>query len=218
MRLRTAMVVYADDEVVHALRAAPVLDRPATRDLVGRLFAGQQLQEIGAALLVDGVNPPDDVVYAGSFGTVDIVCSWRLVDGAPSARAGDLLAATRRRSMYLHVVRCDGEDCAFALWRDGVLLRSLRVAPDCAVPEESGERLPFEQAYWQSSDRAAEHRPVDLGRRALHELFGFVRAGDGKVDGVDPEVIPLVGYRVSAAVSATGCPGAAQRSAASRPP
>jgi hypothetical protein len=51
---------------------------------------------------------------------------------------------------------------AFAVWKDGVLVRSLSLSPHGGIAEDLGERLEFEEAYW-----AGEHAmPRCWARRA----------------------------------------------------
>jgi len=186
------LVVYSDGNPIDVLRACPVLDKPATRLLAERLFPDAALEEIGDELLADALNPPRDVVYVGCFTSLDLVCSWALTPQRPSQLDPAVLAAGGRRQVLLHAAHGDAGWCTFGLWRDGALTRSLSV---CAEPgvlpgvlEDEGEPLPFE---------AAGGRPAELGDRALQSLIGFSRAGHDRLDDVDPELIPVVAYRVT---------------------
>jgi hypothetical protein len=219
--LKTAIVVFGDVDVVDELRSAPVLDRAATGALVRRLFSDRSVAEAGDVLLIDGLDPPGDMVYAGSFPGVDIVCSWHLVDDRPSTappilrpREDDPSGPTasppagsgpdgagRRRRVMLHAMDDGADWCALGVWVDGTLVRALSVARDRGVLEDVGERMPFEEPYW-SGDCSPGHnyplpfRPAEFAVRALKEFFGFELNGASDNDDVDPEVIPLVGYRV----------------------
>jgi hypothetical protein len=185
------LVVWSDNNPIDVLRACPVLDKPATRVLVERLFPGAAVQEIGDELLAEALNPPQDVVYVGCFAGLDLVCSWTLTPQRPSELDPAVLAATGRRQVLLHAAHSDAEWCAFGVWRDGALLRSLSVCADPGVMEDLGERLPFE------TDERSDERAAELGDRALQALIGFSCAGHDRLDDVDPELIPVVAYRVS---------------------
>ncbi|GAA3223022.1 DUF6928 family protein [Dactylosporangium siamense] len=187
MAFNDTLVVWSDGNPIDVLRACPVLDKPATRVLAGRLFPGAAVREIGDELLADALNPPQHVVYVGCFAGLDLVCSWTLTPQRPSELHPAVLAATGRRQVLLHAAHGDAEWCAFGVWRDGALLRSLSVCANPGVLEDLGEPLPFETA----------DRPAELGDRALQALIGFSRAGHDRLDDVDPELIPVVAYRVS---------------------
>ncbi|MET7392635.1 hypothetical protein ABZS66_03960 [Dactylosporangium sp. NPDC005572] len=190
MALNDTLVVFADGNPIDVLRACPVLDKPATRALAERLFPAADVEEIGDVLLRDALNPPAGVVYVGCFAGLDLVCSWHLTPRRPSELDPVVLAATRRRNVYLHAAHGDAEWCSYGLWRDGSGVRLRSVCPDPAVREDEGEPLPFER----SGDDA------DLTCRSMHALFGFRCDEDGdRLDDVDPEVIPVVAYRVSTA-------------------
>lgn len=206
MGLNDTLVVFADGNPIDVLRACPVLDKPATRQLAERLFPGAAIEEIGDQLLVDALNPPEDIAYVGCFGGLDLVCSWRLTPRRPSELDPVVLAATERRHVFLHAAHSDAQWCAYGLWRDGARIRALSVCADPGVLEDEGDPLDFE-------DGCHRERPVALGDLAMRFMFGFSRTEDDRIDDVDPELIPVVAYRVS-----TASAEAARRSAAALRP
>jgi hypothetical protein len=187
--LNDTLVVFSDGNPIDVLRSYPVLDKPATRLLAERLFPGAELEEIGDELLVDALDPPDGVLTVGSFPGLDIVCSWRLTPRRPSELDPAVLAATERRNVYLHAAHGDAEWCSYGVWRDGARVRALSVCVDPAVTEDEGDPLPFE----------ARERPADLTWASMQALFGFACDDHERLDEVDPELIPVVVYRVSTA-------------------
>lgn len=206
----TAVVMYADTNPIDVLRAAPVLDRAATLALAQRLFPDDLVTDLGDALLADAINPAEGVAYIGCFPGLDIVCGWQLVTERPSEATERIIAGSARRSAYLHAMHTVVDWCAFAIWTDAELVRGLSVAAGSGVVEDLGERLTFEAPYWAGEredcpDDEGAHplpfHPVALGRAALHSLFGFRIEGHEEIDDVDPEIVPLVGYRVTAAGS-----------------
>ncbi|MDG6103769.1 hypothetical protein Daura_24375 [Dactylosporangium aurantiacum] len=92
---------------------------------------------------------------------------------------------------------------AFAVWDDGRLVRSLSLAPDHGVIEDLGDPLP----YWRGEHPVDPHpdpyplpfHPLDLGERALVELFGFyaegLLSGDAPEPPVDAWEVELPGFR-----------------------
>lgn len=194
MAINDTLVVFCDGNPVDVLRSCPVLDKPATRALAERLFPGAAVEEIGDELLVDALDPPAEVAYVGCFAGLDLVCSWGLTPQRPSELDPAVLAAAERRNVYLHAVHGDAGWCSYGVWRDGALVRARSVCADPAVTEDQGEPLPFEPG--EAGERA---EPEDLGCSAMHALFGFACDDVERLDDVDPELIPVVAYRVSTA-------------------
>jgi hypothetical protein len=198
MATNSAVVVYADSSPVDVLRAYPVLDKPATRALVDQLFPGASVQEIGDELLADALDPPEDVAFVGCFPGLELACCWRLIGERPSQSGARLIGGPsgsllrRRKNIFLHAVHRDTQWCSYGLWRDGTLVRGLSIGRDPGVLEDVGERLDFERAYWD--ERRPD--PIALGAAALRSFVGLVMDGDRHLDDVDPEIIPVVGYRV----------------------
>ncbi|WP_433609455.1 DUF6928 family protein [Dactylosporangium sp. CA-139114] len=190
MVLNDTLVAFADGNPIDVLRSCPVLDKPATRALVERLFPGATIEEIGDELLVDALNPPADVVCVGCFSGLDLVCSWGLTPRRPSELDPVVLAASERRNVYLHAAHSDAGWCSYGVWRDGSRVRALSVCADPAVAEDEGERLGFEQP---GTD------PCELSCASMQGLFGFACDDHERMDDVDPELIPVVAYRVSTA-------------------
>ncbi|MET7421020.1 hypothetical protein [Dactylosporangium sp. NPDC005555] len=189
MAFNDTLVVYSDGNPIDVLRACPVLDKPATRGLAQRLFPGATLREIGDELLADALDPPRDVAYVGCFTGLDLVCSWALTPQRPSELSHGVLEAAGRRQVLLHAAHSDAGWCSFGLWRDGALVRSLSVCTGPGVLEDKGAPLPFEAG----DDPVAD---PGLADRSLQGLIGFSRAGHDRLDDVDPELIPLVAYRI----------------------
>jgi hypothetical protein len=200
------MVMYADGNPVDVLRAFPVLDKPATRVLVERLFPDAVIEEVGDMLLADAFDPPEDVAYVGCFPGLDVVCGWTLMPDRPSQLDGAVAAASEKRNLFLHAVHADADWCSYGRWHDGELVRAVSVCPDPGVIEELGERLDFEEPYWKGEHPAdgldLPFHPLELGAAALRDFFGIVPVAEIGNDDVDPEIIPVVGYRITRTVSA----------------
>ncbi|MGI5237046.1 DUF6928 family protein [Dactylosporangium sp. CA-139066] len=192
MALSNTIMIFSDGNPVDVLRSYPILDKPATRTLVERLFPGATVEEIGDELLVDALNPPADVAVVGCFAGLDLVCSWGLTPRRPSELDPAVLAATERRNVYLHAAHSDAAWCSYGVWRDGDRVRALSVSADPGVLEDEGDPLGFEPA---------DVDPVELGCVSMQALFGFACDDQDRLDDVDPELIPVVAYRVLSTAS-----------------
>ena len=98
---------------------------------------------------------------------------------------------------------------AFAKWENGELTRALSLSPDSGIIENFGERLPFEIDYWEGNHPAIDpededeedepypfsFHPLELGEEALKAFFGYQLEGYVDASLLEPESIPLVGYK-----------------------
>ncbi|MBR7832068.1 hypothetical protein KDL01_02290 [Actinospica durhamensis] len=109
--------------------------------------------------------------------------------------------------MLLHAMHSVSDTLAFAVWKQGELVRSLSLSPHGGITENIGEPLPFEKPFW-----AGEHavspvpgklskgpyplpfHPLTLGEAALRALFGFVVEGRHAPDDVDGSAITIHGF------------------------
>jgi hypothetical protein len=84
--------------------------------------------EDGSLLLA---NPPDDVVYAGCFPGLTIVCTAEAAVDRPSQLDPRFLKEAVGRTVYLHAMHSVVDWFAYAKWSPvGELLRSLSLSPD----------------------------------------------------------------------------------------
>jgi hypothetical protein len=202
------MLFYVEGDAREALLARPALDRVATRDLVVRLHPTHRITEIDDGTLSEECNPPDNLVYAGCYSGLCILCTGEVAVDLPSRLDRRFLAEAGGRTVYLHTMHSVVDWFAYAIWAgDGTLQRALSVAPDGGVVENIGAPLPFEAPYW-----AGEHpvrsepgrrpyplpfHPLDLGEDALYELFGLTYGTDGgRDDETDMMEIKLAGFEV----------------------
>jgi hypothetical protein len=170
------MVMYAQGQPDDVLKAFPVLDKPATRVFAERLFPGAEIEEIGDVLLSDAEDPPEGVAYIGCFPGLDIVCNWSLIPDRPSQLDPDVLKASEYPHVYLLAFHAEADWCAYGVWDEGELTKG-------------------------ASERGPE--ALELGRAMRQEFFGIVTEGEAGIDDADPEMIPVVGYRITRTVPAT---------------
>ncbi|WP_350281067.1 hypothetical protein [Kribbella sp. HUAS MG21] len=202
MGAKTWMLLYADGDVASVLRSHPQPNRDASREVLGRLHPGARLTPVEDGNLLDHPNPRDGEVYAGVYPGLTVVTTEDVALDRPSTLPQRFIDEARGRTLYLHAMHSVIDWFAYAIWEDGVLRRSLSLAPDHGIIENLGDPLDFEKPYWAGdhpmpSWYAFVFHPLDLGEAALRHLFGFIYEGRLEDDDPDLEEIALVGYRRS---------------------
>jgi hypothetical protein len=204
MGAKTWMIAGADGPPRDVLRAGAPLDRDATLRLARALFPGRALHDAGDGALSFSC-PGKDEILAGCLPGVRIVAVFQFALDRPSELPGSVRDALGTRDVWLHAMHSVVDWFAFAHWRDGVLLRSLSLAPDSGILEDLGPRMPFGATFW------AGGRPVDppgtpggyplpfhplaLGDAALEAIFGYTIENPLEPGMVDPDEIPLMRLR-----------------------
>jgi len=204
---KTALLVYTERHPAELLRQTPELDRDAASALVAATHPGWTGTATFTESLPDCVYPPDGVVYAGSFPGIDVLCDQQaMVDRPSSQLAAHLLAPGAHRKTILHGMHSVVDWFGYAIWEDGVLLRSLSLAPDEGIIENIGPPLPFEAPFWAGEHPAVPMRgrpeyslpfhPLDLGEAALRDLLGFAMEDRVLDSDIDASAIYLAGFEV----------------------
>ncbi len=209
MGAKTWMLVYAESNACEALAVRPQLDRDATLRLAEKLFTREKLQLLGDGNLAY-TCPPDNELHIGCFAGVSVIAAKEFGIDYPSALPQAFIDAGLHGRIYLHAMHSVVDWFAFALWSDGKLIRSLSLSPDSGILENIGQPLPFEEPYWSGQHPAVDDEeaddypfpfhPLDLGEAALKDLFGYQLEGFVDPALLDPESIPLVRYKRSAAL------------------
>lgn len=202
------MLLYADRDIRAILRSEPPIDRPATRELVERLYPDRLVVGIEDGTLMEDPNPPDYHVYAGCFPDLTVVCSGDVALDRPSALHRQFLDVAAGRTTYLHAMHSAVDWFAYAIWSgDGSLQRALSVSPDHGIMENLGTPLAFEAPYW-AGERPIEadedlplpyplpFHPLEMAETALRALFGFNYEGWQHDDDPDLAEIVLAGFTV----------------------
>lgn len=216
MGAKTWMLVYSDGHVRETLGAKPVLDRDATRRFAQELFPSEKLEPLPDGSLAH-TNPPNEEITIGCFGNVKVVAAEEFGIDYPSQLPDRFLQAGGKGTIHFHAMHSVVDWAAFAVWREGKLVRSLSLSPDSGVLEDIGPRLPFEQPYWAgehpaiSPEEAEEgidypfcFHPLELGEAALNDFFGYQLEGFITPDLIEPEDIPLMRFRRPASALAQG--------------
>ncbi|HEV6954371.1 MAG TPA: hypothetical protein VKY86_14120 [Promicromonospora sp.] len=211
MAARTAMLVYTDGDVATGLSGATEFaDEAGAADLLGLLWPPARIRPDGEEPweLGDAMFPPQSRACALSTPEVDVLCDQALMLDRPSQLPAHLVAASVGRTLYLHAMHDVVHWCAYAVWRDGVLVRSLSLSGEDGVLEDTGEPLAFEQPFWagERTARAKEgfavpFNPLELGELAVREFFGFEVLGDDGAPAagrLDPWAVELFGFEILA--------------------
>lgn len=203
MGMRNWMLVHGKGDLKALLKSGPVLDRDATTALLKRLFPSERLQQLEDADLYSACPSKGEIV-AGCFAGLRIVAAMEFALDRPSALPARFIEAFGDGQLVLHATHSVVDFCAFALWQDGALQRSLSVSPDSGIIEDIGPRLPFEAPYWEGEHPALDpeqegndyplaFHPLELADAALLDFFGYQIEGDASQ--LDPEQIPLMLFR-----------------------
>lgn len=205
MGAKTWMLVYGTGNIGDVLKAKPLLDRQATTAFAGKLFPGEHLVELADGDL-SNTCPDDDEIFAACFDGVAVVAAKEFAIDHPSALPTTFIGACPGHDVYLHAMHSVVDWLAFAVWRDGVLQRSLSLSPDSGILENIGAPLPFETPYWEGAHPTVElgdeddaypfvFHPLDLGEAALQAWFGYQLEGDSDPDQVPVFDIPLMRFK-----------------------
>jgi hypothetical protein len=228
---KTGLLAYAAQDIAQTLRAHPVeLGGDCAEALLRRIYPDWRVDRLENAELIDdlweAVYPPEDVAYATCFPTLEIVCDRNVMVDHPSRLPQRYLDAALGRTVVLHAMHSGTDWLAFAVWKDGVLVRSLSLSPHGGILEDIGERLPFEAPYWAGERPVTPvpgwpskgpyplpFHPLALGEAALRALFGFAIEGRREPGDVDASALPVHAFNLTDPDSPTLEERRAQRTA-----
>ncbi|GAA4569375.1 DUF6928 family protein [Planotetraspora kaengkrachanensis] len=192
MGAKAWMLLYVEGDPRPILRAAPTLDREATRTLVRRLHPGRRISEIGDGTLLLQSSPEDGQVYATCLPGLTIVCTEEAFLTEPSELDQRFLDEAAGRTTYLVATHSGGDWFAYAIWDgDGTLRRSFSASGSDGVSELVGDPLPFEAPYLDGDGEPDPYEATSLGDDAMRELFGVT------FDEPALEKISLAGFEVT---------------------
>jgi hypothetical protein len=200
MGAKTWMLVTAEGSVRDALASNPALDRGASIQFAQNFFPEYSLTPIDDGDLYY-TNPPDSQVFAGVYDNVKIAAASEFGIDYPSKLPRRYISPTGTTT--LHAMHSVVDWFAFAHWVDGQLVRSLSLSPDSGILEDIGDRLEFEQPYWQGQHPAVEDdedeyafifHPLGLGEATLLAFFGYQIEGYVENNLINPESFPLLHF------------------------
>lgn len=211
MGAKSALMIYADGNPAELLRLPPPPDEGKTAALVAATRLGRAGAVGPAGTLDDEIYPAEGIVYAGSFPGIDVLCDRDVMTSRPSQLPGHLLAPGAGRRVILHAMHSVSDWLGYAVWQDGILLRSLSLSPIDGITEDIGAPLPFEAPFWAGEPPVAGRlfpgsppyplpfHPLELGEAALLELAGFAVEGRPADYLIDPGAVRLLSYQVTPA-------------------
>ena len=204
MGAKTWMLVYSEGNPAEILKGNPVLDQAATIEFAKRLFSSEKLTPSGIGDL-SFTCPAKDKLVVGCFPSLVVVAAQEFGIDLPSQLPAQFIDACPGYSVYFHAMHSAVDWFAYAIWKDGKLQRSLSLSPDSGILENTGERLSFEEPYWNGEHPAFDSvedyddypfpfHPLELGEAALLSLFGYQLEGFIAPSHVEPEKIPLMQF------------------------
>jgi len=211
MGAKTCLVAQVQGDARGILSGYPDMQESTTTNFVASLFPDARF---GAPQATDLSHTylSDKSVIAGCTPGLGIVVSAEVAMDRPSELPRKFIA--EKGTTILHAMHSVVDWFAFAVWEDGVLIRSLSVAPDDGVIEDIGARLDFEKPYWDGLHPAVDpgeelddyplpFHPLELGEAALREFFGFQMEGFIDSTLLEPERIRMFRFEDPTVASAT---------------
>lgn len=203
MGAKTWMLVYSKGNPADILKSNPVLDQAATSEFAKKLFSSEKITPSGDGDL-SFTCPAKDGLVVGCFPGLILIAAPEFGIDLPSRLPAKFINACPGHTVYLHAMHSTVDWFAYAIWKDGKLQRSLSLSPDSGILENTGDRLPFEEAYWngehpafdseEDDDYPFPFHPLELGEAALLSLFGYQLEGKIDPSHVEPEKIPLMQF------------------------
>jgi uncharacterized protein DUF6928 len=204
MGAKAGILALGDGDFAESLRRSPTADIERTAALVAGIYPGYQVEPGRGWPLADSTCPDDDIVYALDAPGIGILCDRRFILGKPSELPAHVLDLAAGGTVTLCAMHSVDDSFAYAVWRDGELMRSLSVSLVEQIVEDIGPPLEFERPFWASGRAFAESHPgalgfhpLDLAQQAMRFLFGFALEGRPEPGDVDAGRIDMLGYRVT---------------------
>ena len=205
MGAKTWMLVYSEGNPVEILKSNTVMDQAATRAFAQRLFPSEKITYAGEGNL-SYTRPDDDELIVGCFAGLKIIAAAEFGIDFPSKLDSRFVEACPGHDVYLHVMHSVVDFFGYAVWKDGQLQRSLSLSPDSGIMDYIGDKLSFEEPYWngeypaldpeeEEDDYPFPFHPLEMGNAALVALFGYQLEGFVDPAHLEPEEIPLLRFK-----------------------
>ncbi|MEP1536354.1 MAG: hypothetical protein ABJQ34_01280 [Paracoccaceae bacterium] len=207
MGAKAWFAAYFDGSPKDILSNKPELNRAASVALAEKMFPKHTVREKENGSLFF-LNPKNREVFIGVYGELKIIAHQDFSGDLPSKTDQRWLDSDLGSTVYVHATHSVVDWFAFALWKEGKLVRSTSVSPDGGVHEDIGEKLPFELPYWDGSfsleDEVEEDEPyplpfhpLELSDASLLATLGFQFEGHPDAWVCDPMEIPIMKFQIS---------------------
>ncbi|MES0826680.1 DUF6928 family protein [Ruegeria sp. SCP11] len=207
MGAKAWFAAYYDENARDILAKNPQLDRDASRRLANQLLLDAKLEEVEDGSL-DFLNPDEREVLVGDYGGIKIVAHQAFNIDCLSQLDARWRFPDLGSTIYVRAMHSVIDWGAFALWKNGDLVRALSVLPDGGVIEDVGPRMPFEAPFWdgtpalEGDDEEDDtyplpFHPLEFSEAALLEHLGFQFEGYPNDWVCDPFEIPIMKFRAS---------------------
>lgn len=207
MGSKTWILIGHNDNVADVLASKPPLDVARTRVHVESLFPEGVIKETGRGSLTFAAADGSRVL-AATYGDVFLLSCEQIAIDYPSKLLREFRSEEFGSNHSLVCLYSVVDWFAMARWQGGQLLRALSLSPDQGVSEDIGERLPFEEPYWNGAHPALDpeedddeypfpFHPLELGEDALLNFFGYQIEGYPEKWSFDPDEIELLEYSVA---------------------
>ncbi|NNE89244.1 MAG: hypothetical protein HKN27_14310 [Silicimonas sp.] len=197
MGVKFWFIVYSDGDAREHLKSLPKPDTDASLALAETLFGCEMVPQGTTSFEIS--DPRGKNILVGVYPGVTIVAAEDVALDRPSGLSAAFLDHGRDRRVTLHAQHSVVDWTAFAWWEHGELKRSLSVSPDDGIIEDIGERLPFEDVFWDPPEDIYDEdsgfpygHPLELGEHALAHFIGTQYEGyaeDWLWDTTDLEIL-----------------------------
>lgn len=207
MGAKAWFIAFFDEAPRKTSSQEPKLDREASAAMARRLLPKHALTEVADGDL-SFLDPGDDQLLVGCYPGLSVVALAELGVDFPSRIDPRWHQSAFGRYAYLHATHSVVDWFAFAVWKDGKLIRSLSISPDNGIQEQIGETLPFEKSYWEGKfpaigESAGEEEtyplpfhPLELSEASMLHHMGFQFEGRPKDWVCEPSDIPIRTFRI----------------------
>ena len=207
MGAKNWILVFSDGNPRATLASKPALDRAKSEELARRLFPENPLVPDEDRDLTYG-DPRDGDILVGCYGDASIVAAQEFGPDYPSKLDQHFLKEGAAGTIHLHAMHSVVDWTAFAVWRNGQLVRSLSLSPDSGVLEDIGPRMAFEEPFWAGAHPAISpedmeegydypfvFHPLELGEAALNDFFGYQLEGYITPEMLEPTDVRLLCFK-----------------------
>ncbi len=199
MGAKTCLLAHVQGDARQRLASIPTPDEASTASAVASLFPDAHFSNPRDADL-SYTYVKDGTVVAGCFPGLRIIVASDVAIDRPSQLPHKFIAS--EGTTIVHAMHSVVDWFAYAVWKDGVLERSLSLSPDDGIIEDLGTRMAFEVPYWEGAHPAVDpdeepdgyplpFHPLELGDAALREYFGFDLEGEANSQWLAPERIRM---------------------------